>query len=624
MFHKYTIFAFLFFSFFYVSGQDKKALILFEKGKKDFSERNYASALNNFEKYFERDTSLTEAYLKVAQIYESLKNVSQASFYYQKIIQRDTLAVKYVQAYTYLGSRALERHDFEEAKRLLTISLANTNKNSMVYQQIQKQLKTCEFGIQAVANPLNIKPELLSSTINFKAKQYFPVLTADNNTLLFTARDDAGDENIYLTDFEKEKWTTPKSISDQINTPFNEGTCTISADGKIMVFTSCEGRDSFGSCDLYISKKIGENWSKPENLGNKVNSRYWDSQPSLSSDGSKLYFSSERPLGYGKKDIWMSELDQNGNWKPAVNLGPNINTSQEDVSPFIHANGYSLFFSSNGREGMGKFDIYLSTLKNDQAQEAINLGYPINTVDDELSLFITADGKTAYYSLDNNQKVNLYKFDIPEELNSKIEKTYFLKGFVLDKKTQKAVYASIELLDIKTGQKISKFLSDPITGDYLAILPGHGQYVLYIESPDYLFKSLNFDFSKEYESKVLDIELQKIEKESAEILNNIFFDSGMATLRSESHIELEKLKKLLTQNSKLRLEISGHTDDIGNDLTNLDLSKKRAQSVVDYLIEKGIDKTRMEVKGWGETKPIAKNDSEENRQLNRRIEIKFL
>ena len=488
----------------------------------------------------------------------------------------------------------------------------------------QKQLKTCEFGIQAVANPLNIKPKLLSSTINFKAKQYFPVLTADNNTLLFTARDDAGDENIYLTDFEKEKWTTPKSISDQINTPFNEGTCTISADGKIMVFTSCEGRDSFGSCDLYISKKMGENWSKPENLGNKVNSRYWDSQPSLSSDGSKLYFSSERPLGYGKKDIWMSELDQNGNWKPAVNLGPNINTSQEDVSPFIHANGYSLFFSSNGREGMGKFDIYLSTLKNDQAQEAINLGYPINTVDDELSLFITADGKTAYYSLDNNQKVNLYKFDIPEELNSKIEKTYFLKGFVLDKKTQKAVYASIELLDIKTGQKISKFLSDPITGDYLAILPGHGQYVLYIESPDYLFKSLNFDFSKEYESKVLDIELQKIEKESAEILNNIFFDSGMATLRSESHIELEKLKKLLTQNSKLRLEISGHTDDIGNDLTNLDLSKKRAQSVVDYLIEKGIDKTRMEVKGWGETKPIAKNDSEENRQLNRRIEIKFL
>ncbi len=605
--------------------QDKKALIFFEKGKKDFLERNYDSSLENFDKYFQRDSSKIEAYYRVAQIHESFKNVQKASFYYLKLLAKDsTAAVKYPQVYTYLGSRALEQHDFELAKKYLTIAYANTNKNSIVFTQLQKQLKTCEFGIHAIANPLNIKPEPLNDIINFKAKQYFPAVTADNSTLFFTARDEEGDENIYTTENKNNIWQKPKSISSEINTPFNEGTCTISADGKIMVFTSCEGRESFGSCDLFISKKVGENWSKPENLGDKVNSRYWDSQPSLSSDGSKLYFSSERPFGFGKKDIWMSELDVNGKWQTAVNLGQNVNTPKEDVSPFIHANGYSLFFSSDGREGMGKFDIYLASVKNNLVKEAINLGYPINTSDDELSLFISADGKTAYYSLDNNKKVTLFKFLIPAELSEKIDRTYYLKGYVLDKINHKPIYATIELVDAKTGEKISKFLSDPITGDYLAILPGDGQYVLYIESKNYLYKSLNFDFSKQYESKRLDLELVKIEKETTEVLQNIFFDSGSSVLRKESNIELNKLKDLLTSNPNLKIEISGHTDDIGNDQTNTDLSKKRAQSVVNFLLEKGIATERMFFKGYGESIPKVKNDSELNRQQNRRIELKFI
>ena len=621
-----TFKSFLFFFLISISlfAQDKKALLLFEKGKKDFMDRKYDTALENFEKYLQKDSSKIEAYFRIGQIHESFRDQKKATTYYLKLIEKDTSGVSFVQAYTYLGTRALENHKFEEAKKYLTISLNNTNKNSIVYQQILRQLKTCDFGIQAIAKPLNIKPEPLSDVLNFKSKQYFPVLTADNNTIIFTARNDLEDENIYISEYKDKAWGKPNSISKEINTPYNEGTCSISADGRIMVFTSCEGRDSFGSCDLFISKKEGDNWSVPQNLGPNINSNYWDSQPSLSSDGSRLFFSSERPLGYGKKDIWMSELDEKGLWKKAINLGKNINTSYDEVSPFIHANGYSLFFSSNGKEGMGKFDIYLTSIKRGFMGEVLNMGYPINTGDDELSLFISADGKKAFYSVDKDQNVRLFQFAIPSELSDQIDRTHYLKGFVLDQKTLKPLYTTIELVDIKTGEKVSKFLSDPITGDYMAILPGDGEYVLYAETPNYFFKSLKFNFTKDEEGKRLDILLTKIEKETKEVLENIFFDSGSAVLRKESDIELKKLKELLQKNATLKVEISGHTDDIGNDLTNKELSKKRAMAVVDFLKNEGIAADRIIPIGYGETQPKVKNDSEANRQLNRRIEVKFL
>lgn len=605
--------------------QDKKALIYFEKGKKDFMERKYESAKENFEKYLERDTSRTEAYFRLGQISESFRDVNKASEYYKKVISRDSLSqVPFVQAYMFLGSRAIENHDFEAAKAYLIVSMANTNKNSIVYKQLEKQVKTIDFGMQAIGNPMNINPKPLPEIINTKAKQYFPVLTADNTTLIFTAVENGGDENIFKSELKDGQWQQPVSISNEINSPFNEGTCSITTDGKIMVFTSCEGRDSFGSCDLYITKKQGDKWSKPENLGPNINSNFWDSQPSLSSDGSKLFFASERPGGLGKKDIWMSVQDANGRWTKAVNMGKNINTYQDEVSPFIHANGYSLFFASNGKVGMGNLDLYLTNLKNMQADSAINLGYPINTSDDELSLFITADGKSAYYSVNKSDKVNLYKFSIPEVLSKKFNKTYFIKGFVLDQKTSKPVQASIELVNVKTKEKLSRFLSDAITGDYLAILPGEGQYVLYVESDGYLFKSLTFDFSKAYESKTLNIPMVKIEKETVEVLQNIFFDSGSSILREESYLELDKLTELLAKNPKLNVEISGHTDDVGNIQTNQDLSLKRAQSVVKYLETKGLSTQRFITKGFGESKPKVKNDSDENRQINRRIEMRFL
>jgi outer membrane protein OmpA-like peptidoglycan-associated protein len=627
MINKSSIF---FFAVLFLSGplmaQDKKALALFEKGKADFMNRDYDSALDNFKKYLGKDSSITEVYFRMGQIYESKRDVANASHYYRRIIEKDSANKAYTLAFTYLGSRALENHEFEKAKKYLNVSLQNTNKNSIVYQQLTRQLRTCEFGIQAIANPLNIKPQVLPEVLNFKSKQYFPVFTADNSTIFFTARDEQTDENIYYSELKKEGWVSPKSISEQINTPYNEGTCTISADGKIMVFTSCEGRESLGSCDLFITRRTGDSWSTPTNLGPAVNSRSWDSQPSLSSDGNKLYFASERPGGFGRKDIWMSELKLDGTWKTSVNLGPKINTSQDEVSPFIHANGYSFFFSSNGREGMGKFDIYLATTQKDVIGEPVNLGYPINTADDELALFVTADGKKAYYSVDKTGSVKLFEFSIPEQLSVQINKIHYLKGYISDRKTQKPLYSNIELINLKNNEKVSTFLSDPVTGDYMAVLPSEGEYGIYVSTPDYLFKSLRFKFSKEedWEGKLLNVELDKIEKELTEVLNNIFFDSGSSVLRDESIPELEKLTELLKKNASVKIEISGHTDDIGNETDNLNLSRTRAQSVIKYLQTNGIGAERLIATGYGETKPLVKNDSEPNRQLNRRIELKFL
>jgi outer membrane protein OmpA-like peptidoglycan-associated protein len=604
--------------------QDKKALFYLDQAEKEFKLRKYNESLINFEKYLMRDTSNALAYYRSAQIHEALKNRQKATDFYLKTIQKEEGTVKYPGAYMYLGSRYLEESRFEEGKKLLEIAQQHTDKGTKAYEQIQKQIRRADRGIEAMANPLNISPSKLSNRINARHRQYFPVLTADGNTLIFTAITDSHDEDLFISQWKDGAWETPTPISAAINTPNNEGTCTISADGKIMVFTSCEGRRSYGSCDLFITRKEGDRWTEPENLGPQVNSPYWDSQPSLSPDGSKLFFSSDRPYGIGKKDLWMSTVNGEGKWSKASNLGPQINTPENEVSPFVHANGMSLFYSSNGREGLGNHDIYMTNIKAGFTAESYNLGYPINTPGDESGLFIAANGKSALYSKQEGDNTYIYAFDVPLELSSRFERIYYIKGFIRDAKTQAPLYSSLELVNSKNGEKVSRFLSDPVTGDYMSIIPEEGEYMLYVETPGYFFKSLKIDFKEGKVDQEMDIRLSKIEKETKETLDNIFFDTGSSALRPESDIELDKLLKMLRENPKLQVEISGHTDDVGNDKSNHSLSVARAQSVVQYLQNKGVDPSRLVAIGYGESQPKVKNDSEQNRQLNRRIELKVL
>ncbi|WP_394993463.1 OmpA family protein [Emticicia sp.] len=621
--------------FFFLSinifAQNPKAKDFYDKALKNLAERKSAEANENFFKAIKTDSTYSDAFFKLGQFYESTRNQENALKFYGKAIELKPNELTFTQAYTYIGTRLMRVGNYEKAKQYLSFSLKNSSPNSPIVKQLTKQIEQCSFGIEAQKKSMNFSSVEMGNTINFKNKQYFPVLTADNETLIFTARSDDGDENLYTSQLKEGNWTEPKSISSKINSPYNEGTCSISADGHTLVFTSCDGKDTFGSCDLYISKKVGEEWSTPQNLGEKINSPFWDAQPSLSNDGRILYFSSERPKGYGRKDLWMSELGENENWTKATNLGNTINTLNDEISPFIHANGHTLFFASDGLIGMGGLDLFMTEQKSGIYTKPENLGYPINTYEDQVALFITSDGKKGYYSSDIKSSVKLFQFDIPKELSDKIIRVNVVKGIVRDAQTKKNISAEIELVDLKTNQAgatvaLQKIKSDSLSGEYTAVLPNGSQYGLFVSKNNYFFKSLTFDFSEKTDAggKTINVLLEPIRKDVKEVLNNIFFDSGKFDLRSESFAELDKLQKLLKQNPTLKVEISGHTDNVGKDSENQILSEKRALAVVNYLLNNGTNVLNIRSIGYGSSKPMLPNDSEENRQINRRIEMKIL
>lgn len=618
---------FLFFLHFTASAQNPKAKEYFEKAIKNLAERKNNDAIENFTKAIEKDSTYADAYFKLGQMNEMARNQDKTTFLYKKALLLKPNEPTYVQAYSYLGSRALRAGEYAKAKEYLEFSLKTVPPNSPIVKQLNRQIESCNLGIEAQKKPLSLQPVELDKVLNFNQNQYFPVLTADNETIIFTARQKDGDENLYFSKFQNNVWSQPKSISPKINTQANEGTCSISADGRTLVFTSCDRRDSFGSCDLYISKKVGEEWSEPKNLGLMVNSSSWESQPSLSSDGRTLYFSSDRPAGFGRKDLWMSELKQDNTWTKAINLGKEINTQYDEISPFIHANNRTLFFASDGHIGLGGLDLFMTEQKAGVFSKPENLGFPINTHDDQVALFITSDGKKAFYSLDLKSSTKLYSFEIPKEISEKFKKVNFVKGKIVDSETKKALSAEIELIELSKNEVIEKVKSDSITGEYTAVIPNGGKYGLFVQKRAYLNKSLVFDYLEKTDSegKTIDISLQKIEviKENVR-LENIFFDTNKADLKPESSAELNKLLKVLNENPTMQIEVHGHTDDIGKDADNQILSQKRAEAVMNFLVSNNIQSSRIKAIGFGKNKPVLPNTSEENRQFNRRIEIKVL
>ncbi len=606
--------------------QDKKAENLFSKGEEAYKSRDYETARVFFEKALERYPDYALAYYRLGQLAYAKRDLSKARQMYETLLHKDSGNKSYVLAFSFLASEYQKEERYEEAIRYYDLALKNTKAGSRAYAQLESQKKESEFAIQAKENPLVIAPQKMDAILNMKDKQYFPAFTADGETIYYTARSNNGDEDIYISNLNDGKWSEPEGISKLINTDYNEGTCTISADGKTMVFTSCEGRPGFGSCDLFISRHSSKGWSSPENMGANVNSPAWDSQASLSPDGTVIIFSSERYGGEGGKDLYVSRLGDMNVWSVAQNLGKKINTSRDEISPYLHPNMTSLFFASNGHMGLGGYDVFLSERVKGQFTKPENLGYPLNDVKDQLALVISADGKRAYYSVESGENVNLYQFDLPQELKEKFNPTFYLKGVIRDAVTKEALTARIQLVNLSTKETISTFEADEKSGEYLAVLPFSGNFGLYVEHPDYFFKSMSFSFNgKERKSnKELNVDLEKIEKEKTEILNNIYFDEGSYELKPESMTELSKLAELIWRNPSLKVEISGHTDDVGNEEANLLLSKKRAEAVVAYLISEGLNEKNLIAKGFGESRPIVKNDSDQNRQLNRRIELKFL
>jgi outer membrane protein OmpA-like peptidoglycan-associated protein len=401
----------------------------------------------------------------------------------------------------------------------------------------------------------------------------------------------------------------------------------ISQYGRLLIFYGCNRAVGSGSCDLYISYYTKEGWSEALNLGNRINTDQWESQPSLSPDKRDLYFASSRFGGFGGIDLYVAHMQPNGQWSEPQNLGPQINTAGDETEPFIHADNQTLYFASNGLPGYGGEDLFF--IRKDSAGkwgQPQNLGYPINTVNNDGTLCIAADGSTTYFASDRSDSkggLDIYSFEMRPGMRP--AKTLWIKGKVFDKKTEKGLPSAVELIDLATKQVLSKVQTDE-TGNYLITLPVGKDYAFNVARKGYLFYSDNFSLKQKASDSTYEknIPLQPIEVSAAVVLNNIFFDYNKFDLKPESQVELDQVVQLLKDNPTVKIEIAGHTDNIGSDADNLKLSQNRAKAVVVYLNNKGITGGRLSYKGFGAAQPVADNKTEEGRAKNRRTELKII
>jgi len=611
-----------------LTSTNKKAIKLYNEANLLAHNRQFDEAIARYETAIKKDPDFAEAYWKLGSVYSAYGKSQIANRYYKKVADLAPHSPKFAGVLFQLGKFEFYQGEYLSAQKYLNQYLGLKKEKDKYSSKASQMLKNCHYALKNMEHGYQFNPRPLDATVNRFRQQYFPVLTVDQQTLFFIRRNK--DEDIMVSNrLENGKWTEPSPIS-SITSPFNEGTCSISGDGRMLVFTSCMGRKGFGSCDLYVTYKEGNVWSEPENLGRPVNSTSWDSQPSLSPDGRTLYFVSDRKGGLGRRDIWVTHIDPEGEWDIPKNLGAPVNTAGDDISPFIHPNGQRLYFASDHYTGFGGFDIFFSDKKSGKWSSPENFGYPINTQADEVAMFITADGKHGYYSHESGSKQNkvslIYHIDIPASLQVALE-SGFIAGRIFDSENHEPLGAKVQLFDVGTEELVSQVQSDSINGKYVIVLTEGKEYALHVNRKGYLFRSYHFDYSKgqqKGDSLRADIGLTPIAAGVSTTLNNIFFDFDKSSLNERSVAELKLVISFLKAHSGMKVEIGGYTDNIGDDMYNQHLSLERARSVYKYLVNNGIDKNQLTFKGYGSRFSLNNNATEAERSQNRRIEFKVL
>ncbi len=445
-------------------------------------------------------------------------------------------------------------------------------------------------------------------------------------------------EDFFISRNRMDTWF-PSTPLHGVNSSFNEGAPTLSSDARTLVFTGCEvngiygeGRKGYGSCDLFISENIGGKWQPPQNFGAPVNSALWESQPSLSADGNTLYFIRGKSQRGGKveyQDIFVAKKQSDGSWSKPEKVSDKINTPDREESVHVHPDGRTLYFSSNGHIGMGGLDLFLSRMdENGEWQEPVNLGYPINTQRDENSILINASGDLAYYASNREGgfgDLDLYSFVLPKSIRPNA--VAFTRGRVIDGDTGEPLEASIELVSLSDTPEGLSFGSDSQNGEFLVALTAKNPYAVTVKKKGYLIHSENFELASRRAADGYDLEVKlfKVRAGSSVVLKNVFFDLDKDLLKTQSTPELSALATFMRENPEVRIELGGHTDNQGQDAYNKELSKRRAAAVKDYLVTKeNIPAGRLETKGYGATSPISDNATEEGRARNRRTEVKIL
>jgi outer membrane protein OmpA-like peptidoglycan-associated protein/Tol biopolymer transport system component len=559
--------------------------------------------------------------------------------------------------------------NWDEAIRYYNIYLGRLNAKpkglSVDIEDVQKKIMECTNGKKYAAKPERVFVDNLGPAINSQYPEYSPAITADEETMILTARRDNSTggkkdadagyyEDLYISTKTNGKWMPSKLLSKHVNTEAHDASAGLSPDGSKLFVYRHSGKDGG---DLYETTLFGADWEPPAHMNKNINTKFHESSVSLTFDGRRIYFVSDKSGGFGDRDIYYSDMDVKGEWGLAKNVGPEINTKYGEEGVFMHPDGKSMYFSSQGHDNMGGYDIFVSTFENGKWGKPVNLGYPINGPDDDVFFVVSGSGNRAYFSSSKQGGYgdkDIYKITFlgPEKepllstedqllamvanpisnlkteaaVEIKTAKLTILKGVITDAKTNAVLEAMIDLIDNDKNEVLATFKSNSATGKYLVTLPSGKNYGIAVKRDGYLFHSENFNLpdDADYQEFNKDVALKKIEVGSTIVLRNIFFDFDKATIRPESANELDRLIKLLNDNPTLKIELGSHTDSKGSDDYNWKLSDSRSKSVVEYLIGKGISAGRLVAKGYGETKPIDTNDNDAGRQNNRRTEFKIL
>lgn len=649
------------------STKSKKAIKLFDQARTLPNETldqqtgypNYTGAIKLLEQALEKDPDFWEAHMLAGEFEEILRNYPRAIEHYKEALRIAPNHSPSGSTYFFLSDLQFKNGDYEEANKNAENFLMNRNINPSLKKRAIDIKNNCAFALYSMNHPNQFSPVNIGPGINTAAPEYFPTITVDGRTILFTRRikDDRvqgqfpEQEDFFVSHLsDNNTWTKALPMPRNVNTVNNEGAPTLAPDGKSLIFVACasmsgkndygENRQGKGSCDLFFTKQLGSQWTNPVNLPGNVNSFGWESQPSLSSDGKTLYFIRGVYDQNRRKesDIYVSQLNSNGQWGTPERLPNYINSDQAEESVLIHPDGKTLYFASKGHVGMGGSDLFMCKMQKDgNWSKPINLGYPINTKNDENSLMVSPDGEIAFFASNREGgfgDLDIYYFELPESLRP--TKTVYFKGLVYDITTNKPIPGKIQLIELSTGKEFLSYEADKINGDFMVSLPIGESYALNVSYPGYTFYSENFDMIVEENQNavVKNVPLTPISISNPIVLANVFFDLNKSTLRKESFSELNKLYEFLIESPTLRIEISGHTDSRGDTEKNKVLSENRAKAVYDYLIAKGIEANRLAYKGFGSSIPVhsdEKIEAEKNttvkekmHQENRRTEYKII
>ena len=611
--------------------KSKKAIKLYQEAKGAQYPSDKIALLNLA---IDKEPLFVEAYWELSKIYQLLDSTDAAILTLQAADQQPTAMLEETKI-------RLSKLYYSKGEYQLALDKLSEINNPYYLQQVALLKPDYEYAASLKANPIDFKPRNLTY-VNTIHDDYFPSITADGLMISTTVLSPKwmGDapmqyqEDMYVSYWNGSKWSYSEPLPAPMNGYGNEGSQSFSADGRYMFFVQCTNRENVGSCDIWYSIRKGDKWSNPINLGEPANSRYWESNPVMSPTGDMIYFTSNRPNGLGGKDIWCVQvyIDDYGYLKTynPQPLGKPINTDKDEFAPFIHADNHTLYFSSDGHKGLGGQDIFRSVRSDDGTWSTPeNLGYPINTHGDESGFVINGLGNRAYFASDqlenNGKKLDIYEIDLPINLQPRTRMVYS-PGRVYDIKTGKPLQARVEIFEGATNVRHFESISDAANGSFVAFLPENSQlatrnsqliFALSAQREGYLPYTMSITSPGD---SIL-VGLTRIASGNSITLNNLYFDYDSDKILPNSYAEIQRLMLFLKQNKNIKIKIVGHTDNQGSNAYNLDLSRRRAEALMNALIQKGISADRLIAEGKGSTQPITTNDTEEGRAQNRRVEV---